>query len=185
MSEETLNTFNNVGKKWTDNDNNLLKNNYIDNKLSVYKLSIIHQRTMYAIICQLKKINLIENLEEAIGYNEYVELRNKEKENLNHIKNDSFKTDYLENNLSLDDLSSKYNLSDVQVLKKLFKSDILKESDKAIYEETINNTKSSIDKLNIMHNDIQEIKNDIKEIKNDIFEFKNKFNTLINILTKK
>ena len=28
MSEETLNTFNNVGKKWTDNDNNLLNNKF-------------------------------------------------------------------------------------------------------------------------------------------------------------
>lgn len=181
MSTDSINTFDNVGKKWSDNDIDELKINYTENNLSVYKLSIIYHRTMYAILCQLKKLNLITNLEDATGYNEYNELKDTEKENLNHIKNDSFKTDYLDNNFSLEDLSSKYNISDVQVLKKLFKCDILKESDKEIYEETINKTS----KLNTMHNDIQELKSDIAQIKNDIAEFKNKFNILINILTKK
>ena len=93
-----------------------------------------------------------------------------------------FKNDYLENNLSIDELSSKYNLSNKKVLKKLFKYDILKESDKTIYEETIANKK---DKLDNMYNDIQVLKNDIEQIKNDMKEFKNTFNKLIGILTKK
>ena len=171
----------NIGKKWTDSDIDELKINYTENNLSVYKLSIIYKRTMYAILCQLKKLNLIVNLEEANGFDEYNILKDIEKDNLNHIKNDSFKNDYLDNNFSLEDLSSKYNISDVQVLKKLFKCGILKNSDKEIYDDTINKTT----KLNNMHNDIQEIKNDIANIKNDISEFKNKFNILINILTKK
>lgn len=182
MSTESLNTFNNVGKKWSDDDIELLKINYNDNNLSVHKLSIMHHRTMYAIICQLKKLNIIENVEDAIGYDEYIELRDTEKESLNHIKNELFKIDYLENNLNLEDLSNKYNLTNEQVLKKLFKYDILKESDKAIYEEAIANKK---DKLDNMYNDIQVLKNDIEQIKNDMKEFKNTFNKLIGILTKK
>lgn len=182
MSTESINTFNNVGKKWSDDDIELLKDNYTNKNLSVQKLSIIHHRTMYAILCQLKKLNIIENLENATGYNEYIELRDNEKESLNHIKNELFKIDYLENNLSLEDLVTKYNLSNVQVLKKLFKSDILKESDKAIYEESITN---KTEKLDAMHNDIQVMKTDIEQIKNDMKEFKNTFNKLINILTKK
>lgn len=117
MSTESINTFNNVGKKWSDDDIELLKDNYTNKNLSVQKLSIIHHRTMYAILCQLKKLNIIENLENATGYNEYIELRDNEKESLNHIKNELFKIDYLENNLSLEDLATKYNLSNVQVLK--------------------------------------------------------------------
>ena len=182
MSTESINTFNNVGKKWSDEDIELLKINYTDNNLSVHKLSIMYHRTMYAILCQLKKLNIIENLENATGYNEYIELREEEKESLNHLKNDLFKTDYLENNLSIYELSSKYNLNNEQVLKKLYKSDILKEADKAIYEETIANKK---DKLDNMYNDIQVLKTDINEIKTDIKEFKNIFNKLIGILTKK
>lgn len=182
MSTESINTFNNVGKKWSDDDIELLKNNYTNNNLSVHKLSIIHHRTMYAILCQLKKLNIIENLENANGYNEYIELRDKEKENLNHIKNDQFKNDYLENNLSLEDLATKYNLSNIQVLKKLFKYDILKESDKPIYEETITN---KTEKIDLMYTDIQIMKTDIEQIKNDMKEFKNTFNKLINILMKK
>ncbi len=182
MSTESINTFNNVGKKWSDEDIELLKINYTDKNLSVHKLSIMCQRTMYAILCQLKKLNIIENLEEATGYNEYIELRDKEKENLNHIKNDQFKNDYLENNLSIDELSSKYNLSNKKVLKKLFKYDILKESDKAIYEETITN---KTEKIDLMYTDIQVLKTDIDQIKNDMQEFKNTFNKLINILIKK
>jgi hypothetical protein len=185
MSTESINTFNNVGKKWSDDDIELLKNNYTNNNFSVYKLSIIHHRTMYAILCQLKKMNIINNLEEATGYNEYIEFRDKEKESLNHIKNDLFKTDYLENNLSLEDLATKYNLSNIQVLKKLAKSDILKESDKAIYEETITNKQERTEKLDAMYTDIQVLKTDIEQIKNDMKEFKNTFNKLINILTKK
>lgn len=182
MSTESINTFNNVGKKWSDEDIELLKNNYTDKNLSVHKLSIMCQRTMYAILCQLKKLNIIENLENANGYNEYIELRDTEKEKLNDIKNNIFKNDYLENNLSLDELSSKYNLSNKKVLKKLFKYDILKESDKIIYEETIANKK---DKLDNMYTDIQVLKTDIDQIKNDMQEFKNTFNKLINILMKK
>ena len=64
----------------------------------------------------------------------------------------------------------------------LFKSDILKESDKAIYEDSITN---KTEKLDAMHNDIQVMKTDIEQIKNDMKEFKNTFNKLINILTKK
>ena len=111
MSTESINTFNNVGKKWSDEDIELLKINYTDNNLSVHKLSIMCHRTMYAILCQLKKLNIIENLENANGYNEYIDLRDTEKEKLNDIKNNIFKNDYLENNLSIDELSSKYNLS--------------------------------------------------------------------------
>lgn len=182
MSTESINTFDNVGKKWSDTDIELLKDNYSNNNLSVQQLSIIHQRTMYAIICQLKKINLIINVEDVNGYDEYIELRDIEKENLNHIKNDLFKTDYLEKNLNINELAIKYKLSDKQVLKKIFKYDILKESDKEIYNETImNNT----DKLDAMHDNIETMKNDIEQIKNDITEFKNIFNKLISILTKK
>jgi len=182
MSTESINTFNNVGKKWSDEDIELLKINYTNNNLSVHKLSIMCHRTMYAILCQLKKLNIIENLESANGYNEYIELRDTEKEKLNDIKNNIFKNDYLENNLSIDELASKYNLSNKKVLKKLFKYDILKESDKTIYEETIANKK---DKLDNMYNDIQVLKTDIEQIKNDMKEFKNAFNKLIGILTKK
>jgi len=185
MSTESINTFNNVGKKWSDEDIELLKINYTDKNLSVHTLSIMCQRTMYAILCQLKKLNIIENLENANGYNEYIEFRDKEKEKLNDIKNNIFKNDYLENNLSLDELSSKYNLSNKKVLKKLFKYDILKESDKAIYEESITNKQERTEKLDAMHNDIQVMKTDIEQIKNDMKEFKNTFNKLINILTKK
>ena len=185
MSTESINTFNNVGKKWSDDDIELLKNNYTNNNLSVHKLSIMCQRTMYAILCQLKKLNIIENLENANGYNEYIELRDTEKEKLNDIKNNIFKNDYLENNLSLDELSSKYNLSNKKVLKKLFKYDILKESDKIIYEETITNKQERTEKLDAMYTDIQVLKTDIDQIKNDMQEFKNTFNKLINILIKK
>ena len=87
MSTESINTFNNVGKKWSDEDIELLKINYTDNNLSVHKLSIMCHRTMYAILCQLKKLNIIENLENANGYNEYIDLRDTEKEKLNDIKN--------------------------------------------------------------------------------------------------
>jgi hypothetical protein len=182
MSTESINTFNNVGKKWSDEDIELLKINYTNNNLSVHKLSIMHHRTMYAILCQLKKLNIIENLESANGYNEYIELRDTEKEQLNDIKNNIFKNDYLENNLSIDELASKYNLSNKKVLKKLYEYNILKESDKTIYEETIANKK---DKLDNMYNDIQVLKTDIEQIKNDMKEFKNAFNKLIGILTKK
>ena len=185
MSTESINTFNNVGKKWSDEDIELLKINYTDKNLSVHKLSIMCQRTMYAILCQLKKLNIIENLENANGYNEYIELRDTEKEKLNDIKNNIFKNDYLENNLSLDELSSKYNLSNKKVLKKLFKYDILKESDKTIYEETITNKQERTEKLDAMYNDIQIMKTDIEQIKTDMQEFKNTFNKLINILMKK
>ena len=185
MSTESINTFNNVGKKWSDDDIELLKDNYTNNNFSVYKLSIIHHRTMYAILCQLKKMNIINNLEEATGYNEYIELKSIESKNIKNIKIDQFKNDYLENNLSLEDLATKYNLSNIQVLKKLFKYDILKESDKPIYEETITNKQERTEKLDAMYNDIQIMKTDIEQIKNDMKEFKNTFNKLINILTKK
>lgn len=180
MSVESTNEFTNVGKKWTDTDIELLKTNYTKNKLSVYQLSIIHKRTMFAIICQLKKIYLILNNEDAIGYSEYVELKKDEQTKLNDYKNNLFKNDYLEFNLSLEDLENKYNLSNIQVLKKLYEFNILKESDLIIYEEKVNNKT-----LQDMQNDIKEMKNDINQIKNDITEFKNKFNILINILTKK
>ena len=182
MSIESINTFNNVGKKWSDEDIELLKINYTDKNLSVHKLSIMCQRTMYAILCQLKKLNIIENLEEATGYNEYIELKSIESKNIKNIKYDQFKNDYLENNLSLEDLATKYNLSNIQVLKKLFKYDILKESDKTIYEETIAN---KTEKIDLMYTDIQVLKTDIDQIKNDMQEFKNTFNKLINILMKK
>ena len=119
MYKELFNTFNNVGKIWSDDDIELLKDNYTNNNLSVQKISIIHQRTMYSILYKLKELNIIENLENATGYNEYIELR------YNDIENELLKIDYLKNNLSLEDLATKYDLSNVQVLKKLFKIDYL------------------------------------------------------------
>lgn len=183
MSEE-INTFINVGKKWSNNDVESLRDNYTNNNLSVHQLSIIYQRTMYSILCQLKKMNIIINLEDATGYNEYIESRDNEKISLNNIKHEQFKNDYLENNINIKDLCIKYDLSTIQILKKLYKYDILKESDKLIYNELLDE-KKNIDKCDEIYNDIQILKTDIEQIKNEMKEFKNTFNKLIDILTKK
>lgn len=155
MSDITMNTFDNVGKKWTENDIKLLKTNYTTNNLSVYNISIILKRTMYGILCKLKSINIIDTIENANGYDEYMELREKEKENLNEIKNSILKSDYLENNLSVDELVAKYDLPKKNILKQLFSYNILKEEDKKIYEETFANKENKSDKMNL---DIQELK---------------------------
>jgi len=182
MSDITMNTFDNVGKKWTENDIKLLKTNYTTNNLSVYNISIILKRTMYGILCKLKSINLIDTIENANGYDEYMELREKEKDNLNEIKISILKSDYLENNLSVDELVAKYDLPKKNILKQLFSYNILKEEDKKIYDELITNKENKSDKMNI---DIQELKKELLEIKTEIKEFKNAFNQLIGILTKK
>lgn len=57
------------GSRWSENEDNELKKNYIDKKYDVVKISEIHNRNPGGIMLRLKKLNIIENLEETRGYN--------------------------------------------------------------------------------------------------------------------
>lgn len=57
-----------IGKPWTEQEDNLLKKFYVDDKLDVIKISELHQRTPGGIVARLLKNKIIQDKKFARGW---------------------------------------------------------------------------------------------------------------------
>ena len=56
------------GSRWYDKEDNELKKRYNDEMLDIIEISNIHNRSSSAILLRLNRLGIINNLEEARGY---------------------------------------------------------------------------------------------------------------------
>ena len=72
MSSPIIEVLSNKGKKWSTEQDTLLKTQYVDNEMNIIDIAKIHKRTVGSIICRLKGIGEIPNYIQSDQYEDIV-----------------------------------------------------------------------------------------------------------------